>query len=71
MNFERESSNGWDHRWLQIGKRLLIGWATLVPGEPWEGPWIGARVTKNSIRFGIRGFACGIGIVLPKSKTNG
>lgn len=61
---ERETSNGWNHRYLIIG-RVLLGWATVVKGEPWEGPWIGVRFANNKhgsfIRFGVRGFSCAIG----------
>jgi hypothetical protein len=65
MKFERETSNGWNHRFLTAG-RLFLGWATLVKGEPWEGPWIGAKFVKSDkgafARVGVRGFACAIGL---------
>lgn len=65
--FERETKNGWNQRYLYLG-RILIGWATTVPGEPWEGPWIGLRFHREQttgarfVRFGVRGFACALGI---------
>ena len=56
MKFERKTSNGWDERFLSVG-RVLVAWATLAPGEPWEGARIGFRAAHSRAgrfaRFGL------------------
>lgn len=64
--YERKTSNGWDERYLSFGL-ILIAWAALAPGEPWEGAWIGFRAARSSagrfVRFGLRPFgAFAIGV---------
>lgn len=58
VRFQREPEN---HRYLYTG-RVLIGWATLVKGEPFEGPWFGIKAANGYIRFGTRWGCVAIGV---------